>query len=247
MIKNYFKTAFRNLIKNKSFSIINIVGLATSMSVCLLIINIISEQNSYDDYHSKKSRVYRIMTEGRDANKFQSASSAFPLADKLKKEVPGVQQSAVLVRAIGGDMLYNEKAATGAGYFTNKHLFDILDYKLVKGNAATALEQPYSLVISEDLAKQLFGNEEPMGKVVQFNDKQMYPGIPDKGNRETVYGSFTITGVLKTETHKTHLPFQLLASSSTLPSLAHLKKIEFNATDWNNVWNNYTYVLLDKN
>ncbi len=247
MIKNYFKTAIRNLIKHKTFSFINIIGLAVSMSVCLLIINIIAEQNSYDQFHSKKDRIYRIMSQGRGANQFQSASSAYPLGEKLKQEVPGIEQTATLLRAIGGDMLYKEKAATGAGYFTNGQLFKIMDFKLSKGDPPTALEQPFSLVIAEDLAMQLFGNENPIGKTVQFNDKQMYPGIPDKGNRETDYGLFTITGVLQTVKYKTHLPFKLLASASTLPALAANKKIDFSATDWNNIWNNYTYVLLDKN
>jgi putative ABC transport system permease protein len=247
MIKNYFKTAIRNLIKNKTFSFINIIGLAVSMSVCLLIINIIAEQNSYDKFHAKKDRVYRIMSTGRGPNQFQSASSAYPLAKKLKEELPGIEQSATLVRAIGGDMIYKEKAATGAGYFTDKQFFNILDFKLVKGSTATALEQPFSIVLTEDLAVQLFGNDDPIGKVVQFNDKQMYPGIPDKGNRETDYGLFTVTGILATVTHKTHLPFKLLASASTLPSLASNNKRAFSANDWNNIWDNYTYVLLNKN
>ncbi len=193
MLRNYFKTAIRSLAKNKAFSFINIIGLAVSMAVCLLIINIITEQKSYDSFHSKKDRIYRIMSTGRGTNQFQSASSAYPLSQKLKEEFPGIEQSTTLVRAIGGDMIYNQKAATGAGYFTDKKFFEIFDYRLKSGSAATALEQPFSLVIAEDLAIQLFGHDDPLGKVVQFNDKQMYPGIPDKGNRETDYGLFTIT------------------------------------------------------
>lgn len=247
MIRNYFKTAIRSMVKNKAFSIINIIGLAVSMAVCLLIINIIVEQKSYDKFHTKKDRIYRIMSEGRGANQFQSASSAYPLAKQLKQEFPDIEQSATLVRDIGGDLIYKEKAATGAGYFTDKQLFNILDFKLAKGSIATALEQPFSIVIAEDLATQLFGNEDPIGKVIQFNDKQMYPGIPDKGNRETEYGLFTVTGVLQNITHKTHLPFKLLASASTLPAIASIKKTEFSANDWNNIWDNYTYVLLRKN
>jgi putative ABC transport system permease protein len=246
MFTNYFKTAWRNLLRNKTFSFINITGLAVSMSVCLLVINMITEQKNYDSFHSKKDRIYRIMTEGRGGNDFKTASCAFPLAEKLKQDFPGTEQSATLVRNIGGDMLYNEKAASGAGYFADGQLFKIFDFGLSKGNPATALESPFSLVIAEDLAKQLFGNEEAIGKMVKFNDKGIHPGTPEKGNRETPYGLFTITGVLKEIPGKTHLPFKLLASSSTLPTLKADKKINIDINDWNNVWDGYTYLLLDK-
>ncbi|MBX9781798.1 MAG: ABC transporter permease [Chitinophagaceae bacterium] len=216
------------------------------MSVCLLIINIIAEQYSYDNFHTKKDRIYRIMTVGAGSNDFKTASSAIPLAKKLKQEYPGIEQSATLVRNIGGDMIYNEKAASGGGYFADGELFKILDFKLSKGNAATALQNPFSLVVTEDIAKLLFGNEEPIGKVIQFNDKGINPGGPEKGNRETAYGNFTITGVLQPVPGKTHLPFKLLASLSTLPALNADKKMDINVNDWNNVWTNYTYVLLDK-
>lgn len=246
MIRNYFKTAIRSLLKNKAFTLINIIGLAVSMAVCLLIINIIAEQKSYDRFHTNKDRIYRVMTTGVGANDFKTASSAIPLAKKLKQEYPGIEQTATLVRNIGGDMLYKENAASGGGYFADGELFKILDFKLSKGDVATALQSPFSLVIAEDIAKLLFGNEEPIGKVVQFNDKGINPGGPEKGNRETSYGSFTITGVLKPVQGKTHLPFKLLASLSTISALSADKKIQIDVNDWNNVWTNYTYVLLDK-
>ncbi len=247
MITNYFKIAWRNLLRNKAFSFINITGLAVSMSVCLLIINMITEQKNYDSFHAKKDRIYRIMTEGRGGNDFKTASCTYSLAQKLKQDFPGTEQSATLVRNIGGDMLYKEKAVTGGGYFADGQLFKIFDFGLSKGNAATALESPFSLVIADDLAKQLFGNEEAIGKIVQFNDKGVSPGTPEKGNHETAYGLFTITGVLKELPGKTHLPFKLLASLSTLPLLKADKKINIDINDWNNVWDGYTYVLLDKN
>jgi putative ABC transport system permease protein len=245
MFKNYFKTAIRSLAKNKAFSLINIIGLAVSMAVCLLIINIIAEQKSYDTFHSKKERIYRVMTMGAGGS-FTTATAAYPLAQKLKQEYPGIEQTATLVRNIGGDMLYNEKAASGGGYFADGQLFKVFDYKLSKGDAATALKNPFSLVVSEKIAKLLFGNEEPIGRQVQFNDKGISAGTPEKGNHETAYGLFTITGVLAEVKGKTHLPFQLLASLSTLPALVADKKIDFDANNWNGVWDNYTYVLLDK-
>lgn len=246
MFKNYFKIAIRTLTKNKAFSFINIIGLAVSMAVCLLIISIYADQKSYDQFHANKDRIYRIQTYGGGGNNFKTASSAFPLAQKLKQDYPGIEQAASMVRNIGGDMLYKEKAASGGGYFADGNLFKILDFRLSKGNQATALQDPFSLVVTEDIATLLFGNEDPIGKAVQFNDKGINPGGPEKGNRETAFGFFMITGVLQPLPGKTHLPFKLLASSSTLPALAADKKLGFDANDWNNVWSNYTYVLLDK-
>ena len=247
MIKNYFKIAIRTLTKNKAFSLINIIGLAVSMSVCLLIISIIADQKSYDLFHKNRDRIYRVITYGNGGNDTKTATSAFPLAKKLKQDYPGIEQSASLVRNIGGDMLYKEKAASGGGYFADGEIFKILDFKLSQGNAATALQNPFSLVITEAIAKELFNDEDPIGKAVQFNDKGLNPGGPEKGNKETPYGLFTITGVLQPPPGKTHLPFKVLSSLSTLPALATEKKIGFDANDWDNVWMNYTYVLLNKN
>lgn len=247
MFQNYLKIAFRNLLRNKVFSFINIVGLAVSMSVCLLIINLIADQKSYDQFHTNKDRIYRVMTHGKNGNDFQTASSALPLAHKLKKEFTGIERTASLVRSIGGDVVYDEKFASGGGYFADGELFKILDFKLSKGDANTALQNPFSLVVSEDMASQLFGNQEAIGKIVKFNDKGINPGGPEKGNRETEYGTFTITGILAKNAGKTHLPFKLLASLNTLPILANDKKVDVKHNDWDNVWNSYTYVLLEKN
>ena len=247
MIQNYLKIAIRNLLRNKVFSFINIVGLAVSMSVCLLIINIIADQKSYDKFHLNKDRIYRVMTHGKNGNNFKTATTALPLAQKLREGFTGIEKTASLVKNIGGDIVYNEKFASGGGYFADKELFKILDFKFLKGDVNTALQNPFSLVISEEIAIQLFGKQEAIGKIVRFNDKGINPGGPEKGNREIEYGTFTITGILAKPAGKTHLPFKLLASLSTLPILGNDKKISFKLNDWENVWTNYTYVLMEKN
>lgn len=248
MIKNYFTTAWRNLIKNKSFSLINVIGLAVSMSVCLLIIMIIADQKSYDQFHANKDRIYRVHTMGKNSNAgmHTMASSALPLADLLRNEFTGVEAAAGLTRNIGGDIFYNDKIASGGGYFADGNLFKVMDFKLEEGDAKTALQNPFSLVITKDLASQLFFNENPIGKFVKFTDKGINPGGPESGNKETLYGQFMIAGILKPVPGKTTLPFKLLASLSTLPVLAKDSIINISQTDWNNVWNSYTYVLLQK-
>ena len=246
MLRNYLKIAIRNLLKNKTFSFINIIGLAVSMSVCLLIISIIADQKSYDQFHSKKDQIYRIHTEGKNDSMNETATSAFPLAEKLKNEYTGIEKSATLVKNFGGDIIYNDKIASGGGYFADGNLFEILDFKLLQGDPKTALENPRSLVISEELSSQLFYNENPIGKIVKFNLTGINPIGVDNGNKETKYGAFTITGILKPVEGKTHLPFKLLASLSSINALAKDSVLNFTANDWGNVWENYTYILLQK-
>ena len=247
MIKNYFKIAWRNLLKNKTFSLINIIGLATSMSVCLLIIMVIADQKSYDRFHSNKERIYRVLTIGKNGNFMRkTASSALPLADALKNEFSGVEAAASLVKNIGGDVVYHQKFASGGGYFADGNLFKVMDFRLAQGDENTALSVPYSLVLTEELAMQLFSNENPIGKIVKFNDKGIIPSAPETGNKETAYGQFKITGILEPTPGKTSLPFKLLASLSTVQSLTKDSILNYPPNDWDNVWKAYTYVLMQK-
>lgn len=246
MFKNYFKTAWRNIIKNKTFSFINIIGLAVSMSVCFLTILIIADQKSYDQFQTNKDRIYRIETAGKNGNEMRVASSALPLADELRKNYTGIKASATLVRNIGGDILYKDKIASGGGYFADGNLFKVMDFKLKEGNSQTALENPFSMVLSQELAQQLFPNGNAIGKTIKFNDTGINPAGFEKGNRETTYGNFLITGVLAPVPGKTNLPFKLLASLSTLNSLTKDSILNYPPNDWNNVWSNYTFVLLQK-
>lgn len=244
MLKNYILIAWRNLLRNKSFSLINILGLAVSMSVCLLIIMVIVDQYSFDKFHSKKDRIYRIHTTRYQENNGESASSALPLAEKLKSEYPIIEEAAAINKEIGGDVIYEDKFATGGGYFADGNLLKILDFTFKEGDPKTALEKPYSLVISSEMAEILFGNESALGKTVGFHDKDFKATDIEEGNIETDFGYFTITGVLNPNPGKTHLPFKLLASLSTMASLPEGSVHFTGEEDWDNVWTNYTYVLL---
>jgi putative ABC transport system permease protein len=247
VIKNYFKTAWRNLVKHGSFSIINIMGLAISMSLCLLIIMIIADQLSYDRFQPNRNRIYRIETLGKNGSLMRpTASSPLPLASTLKSNFAGIEQSAALARDIGGDVFYNDRVASGGGYFADGNILQIMNFQLLEGNPATVLNNPFSMVISESMANTLFPREEAVGKIIRFNNTGINPGGPEGGNRETPYGNFLITGVLKPNPGKTSLPFSFLASLSTLKPLAKDSILNHASNDWNNVWSNYTYVLLGK-
>lgn len=246
MLGNYLKVGFRNILKHKTFSLINIFGLAAAMSVCMLIIMIIADQRGYDQFHVNKDRIYRIQTTGKNGNELHTASSALPLAELLRKNYSGIEASAALMRQIGGDLNYNDKIASGAGYFADGNLFRVMDFRLEEGDAGTALMNPFSLVISKALADQLFPREDPIGKTVKFDDTGMMPGVPITGNKETPYGQFMITGVLKPNPGKTSLPFELLASLSTLDHLAKDSILAYTPDNWSSIWRNYTFVLMEK-
>ena len=247
MIQNYFKIAWRNILKNRTFSSINIIGLAVSMSVCLLILSIIADQKSYDHFHTNRDRIYRVLTIGSNGNRMNAmASSSLPLGEELRTSYAAVEEASSMFRGIGGDVFYNEKIASGGGYFADGNLLKILDFEFIEGDPNTALDNPRSLVISEEMATQLFYNENPIGKTVTFKNTDLSPTGVDNGNREKAYGLFTITGVLKPSNHKTHLPFKILASLSSLNTLAQDSIINYSPNDWNNIWSNYTYVLMQK-
>ncbi len=247
MIKNYVKIAWRNLLKNRTFSLINIIGLAVSMSVCLLIISVIADQKSYDTFHEKIDRIYRVLTAGKNSNQMKSmASSALPLGEELRNNYSGVESAASIARNIGGDLFYKDKIASGGGYFADGNLLRILDFKLKEGNAETALENPRSLIVSEEIAEQLFLHEDPIGKTVRLNDTDLSPTGVDNGNRETELGEFTITGVMEPLPGKTHLPFKILVSLNSMKALAADSLLDYEPQNWNNIWSNYTYVLMQE-
>ncbi len=244
MLRNYIKIAWRNLIRNKSFSLINILGLAVSMSVCLLIIMIGVDQYSFDSYHSNGDRVYRIHTTRYQENNGEVASSALPLAEKLKSDYSFIEEAAALNSEIGGDVIYEDRFATGGGYFADGNLLKILDFSFKEGDPKSALDKPFSLVITSEMAEILFHGESALGKTVAFHDKDIRAVGIEEGNFETDFGYFTITGVLDPNPGKSHLPLNLLASLSTIRSLPEGAAISTNENDWENVWTNYTYVLL---
>jgi putative ABC transport system permease protein len=247
MLANYFKLAIRNLNKHKVFSIINVAGLAISISVCLLIISIIADQKSYDQFHTKKDRIFRVLTNNGGGDS-ETATSSFHLGKEIvSKHATSVEKTTTLVRAFGGDIFYNEKMASGGGYFADENLFKIFDYKLIAGDPNTALDAPRSLVISEKISKHLFYNENPIGKSVRFKNTGVNPMGVDHGNQETDYGLFTITGILEENPGKTHLPFQILTSLETIKALASDSLLNTDFNDWQFVWECYTYALISEN
>ncbi|RPD41374.1 ABC transporter permease [Chitinophaga barathri] len=203
MLTNYLKIAWRNLLKNKTFSIINIIGLAIGMATCIMILLFVSYEKNFDGMHKKN--IYRLCEvqkpEGLVAPQ-NVALSMYPMATALKLEYPEVKN---FVRINDGQDLgltYKDKHLyLKKMNWVDSTFFQIFDFPLLEGDRNSALMKPGSMVITTETAKKLFGNENPMGKTVT-----RYPG-------DTV--ALTITGVMEMPANS-HLQFEALISMSTV-------------------------------
>lgn len=227
MLKNYVLIALRNLRKYKGFSTINILGLALSMSVCLLIIAMVKDQMGYDSFHTKADRIYRITSEIEESfGRYSNASSPAPLGPVLAAEYEGVE-AAVRFRKFAGQAAVLERPIDLQGMYAEAHFFEVFDFELAQGDASTALSDPFSLILTAETASRLFGDVDPMGQVVDLYE----------------VGSFTVTGILKDSPHKSHLMFEALASFSTL-SARQTAEQSFALNNWQDSYRYYNYLVL---
>jgi putative ABC transport system permease protein len=223
MIKNVLLIAIRNFKKDKWYSLLNILGLAIGITFSLFLIFYIKDELSYDRYNKKADRIYRIVSyiQERDKNTNWTLTQA-PLAATLKKDYPEVEESARFMsreRTLfknGENNFYETKV-----YYADSTVFNIFTYKFVEGNAAHALNEPNSIVISKTLAEKYFGKNTPaVGKTLR-----------------TVYDVYKVTGVIEDVPKNSHLLFDMLISWSSLPK-------NFNGGENWGSFNNFTYVLL---
>ncbi len=225
MIKNYFKIAFRNLWRHKSFSLINIIGLAVGMTACFLIFMYVRFELSYDKFNKNFDHVYRLNTDIKTPNEvLHWGSASAPMGPALKADYPQVKEFA---RVFGYSYLIesnNHKFQENNISFADPAIFKIFTLPFVQGNPATALNAPFSIVMTETSAKKYFGNGNAIGKSILLDGK-----IPA-----------TITGVMKDVPENSHISFDMLISESTME-----KKKMIDPTEWGN-FSNYTYLLLDK-
>jgi putative ABC transport system permease protein len=253
MLFNYLKVGFRNILKYKIFSFINVFGLAAAMSVCMLIILMLADQKRYDQFNTKKDRIYRILSD-KPENRHPYATSPFPLSTALKADYPAIEAATNLRMGIGGDAMYDPQAdrvnsqprrtAEVHGFFADTSFFKVFSFELAKGDISSALSSPNSMVITYALARQLFGDEDPVGKTVSFTDRGLNNFGGTESTNATFWGSYTITGVIADKNYTSHLKFDLLVSVSSLPVLVQEKKIGDLSGDWSNYFVCYTYTLL---
>jgi putative ABC transport system permease protein len=248
MVKIYFKVGFRNILKYKVFSFINGFGLALAMSVCMLIILMLADQKSYDQFHDKKDRTFRILSKIQKSGT-PNASSPFPLATAIKETYPIIETSTHLVPGFGGDAIHEQKSVEMRGYFADSSFFDVFGFDLEMGNKNKALVLPNSMVITTEIATRLFDRENPIGKTVQFSDRGLRIVQMDFGNAmdssPVSWGSYTVTGVMDSKKYKSHLKFNVLVSTTSLPTLYQEGKITNFTDNWERYSYCYTYVVLN--
>ena len=221
MLKNFFKVAFRNLWRSKSFSAINIIGLSIGMASALLIGLWIQNEISFDRFYKNTDRIGLLYT--RDTNNGQT--DVWPrvsrlMAPELKKDYPEVED-AVNLRRVYFLMTVGEKRFNPEGAFADSAFLSVFGFPMLEGDARKALTGNQAIVLTQSLATSLFGNEDPMGKTVRIDSA----------------AQFTVTGILKDLPGNTEFSFNYL-----LPT-AYLDRLGWDESAWKNT-NTTTYVLL---
>ena len=248
MFKNYFKVGFRNILKYKAFSFINVFGLSVAMSICMLIILMLADQSSYDQFHDKKDRTYRILSKIK-SSATANASSPFPLASTIREDYSLIEEATHLVPRVGGDLTYGQKNQEIRGFFADSSFFKVFGFELEKGNKHNALDKPNSMIITSEIAALLFAEENPLGKRVEFTDRNLLLIHFDvggaAGSNPVDWGSFIITGVLDVKQYKSHLKFDVLISGASLPTLYNQGKLPDRTDNWQQYSYCYTYVVLN--
>ncbi|RRB07900.1 ABC transporter permease [Larkinella rosea] len=231
MLGSYLKTSRRSLVRNKLFSAINIIGLAVSMSVGLLVIAFLTDLFSYDLFHEKRHRIYRLLTrhESAEHNIMNFASTSLKAGYKIRETIPGVEDVTLIRRGFYSDAKVNDETIIPLeATWADPSFLKIFTFPMLKGNPATALKEPYSLVVTEKTAHKLFGETEALGKTVRF---------------DTV--NYTVTGVLKDIPKLSHIRFEALVSLSSM--LGQKADSDGGVMDWNNIYQNYVYLTLPEN
>lgn len=222
MLINYFKIAWRNLLRNKAFSAINISGLAIGMASAILILLWIQNEVSYDRFHEKKDRIYEAWTQSKMNGEINSwAITPKVLAKTIQADFPEIEQ-AVRLDGLGAVLFsFGDKRLTAAGNIADSNFFNVFSFPLLKGNIKTVLNDMHNVVLTEHLAKKIFGNGEAMGKVIRLNNQD----------------NFTVTGIVKDLPNNTQFYFEFLVPWS------YLRYVDADDEQWGNN-STHTYVLL---
>jgi len=209
MLKNHLKIAYRNFVRQKLFSFINIASLTIGLACGILILFFIRYELSYDKYHDEAQHVYRAVREHQGEPTWYN-SSEHPLAASLKEDFPDVLKATrVKKNDEVGVVEYNSKCFYEEGiYFADQDFLEIFTFPLLSGDMSTALEEPFSVLITQEMAEKYFGDEEPVGKVIQINEWYSRK----KQNYE-------IKGILKNIPENSHFTFDFIVSYNSLYSL----------------------------
>jgi len=228
MFKNYIKIAFRNMKRHKGYSTINILGLATGFACTFLIVVFVQRELSYDQFHSKSDRIYRLLNSSSKEPNIQSALSASGYAPRILNDFPEVEETTRFFINVGSaDLKYQDESRTVNGFiFADASMLNIFDFPITKGKTDSPLDAPNSLMVTEDTAKIWFRNDNPIGKSITYL----------RGNLRI---PLNITAVLDNIPSNSHIQFNYVVSFPTIKNF-----MGENALDEFTINNYYTYVLL---
>src|SRR5678815_6108242 len=174
MIRNYFKIAFRNLLRYKGFSFINIFGLATGMACSLLIFLFVKDEISYDRFHKDADKIYRVVKDfvNDDGSRLPDATTPPALSPAMQRDIPEIARTTRVFPNWGANFLikYDDKKIVEEKLCrVDSSFFDVFTFPFVYGNAKDAFKEINSIVITESAAKRYFGSDNPMGKTLQID------------------------------------------------------------------------------
>jgi len=229
MYKNYLKTALRSLKRHKVFSFINIIGLSVGLACCILILQYIKHEFSFDKFHENSGYIYRIL-QHQKGNIYQGTdifnTTPAILAPSAREDFP---HDAKLTRVKNYERQVrfdNKQFYEKRFLYAEQEFLDIFSFPVVKGNPKTALKEPNTVMITREMAQKYFGEKDPLNKIINIDNKQDY----------------RITGVLENVPDNSHLKFDFLASFSSLLSTWGQNQL----TSWQNS-SVRTYIKLNKN
>jgi putative ABC transport system permease protein len=225
LLKNSLKITFRSFRRQKLYTIINLAGLAVGMACFILIMTCVHHEAGYDSFHENTGRIYRLTIGGTLSRQdFELASSNGAIAPDLMKELPEIESVVRLRRRYRTPLEYGDKLFFEEGIlWADASVFEIFSFRLLEGNPDTALEAPYSAVLTRETAGRYFGHDDPVGKVLRVNHSLDY----------------TVTGVVEDPPADSHLDFDMLFSFMTYQNA---NRQDFSR--WLGDFNNYSYLLL---
>jgi putative ABC transport system permease protein len=232
MLKNYLTIAIRNLLRQKGYTALNIAGLAIGMATCMLIMLFVQDELSYDRYNEKADQIYRVVFRGKlNGNEIAVPLAPAPAAQTLKNDYPEVLE-ATRLRINGSPLVTFENRTFKEDHFAyvDSNFFQVFTIPFIKGNPATALKEPNSIVISRTTAQKFFGNQDPIGKVLQL---------------KTWNETYKVTGVIDKVPSNSHFHMDMFASMASLDESKQPIFVSFNFNTYLVLPKNYNYKQLE--
>ena len=173
MLKNYFKTAWRNLLRTKGFAFTNLLGLTIGITCTIFILLWVKDELTYDKFHSNYNDIHVVIA-NRDFNNrvFTDYNMVLPLAKAIEEESPQVKNAVVATQTQSRVFAYQDVKLKKNGHLVSEHFFNMFSWKFIKGNAATAINNPSSMVLTQSAAKAVFGSTDPINKVIRLDNNE---------------------------------------------------------------------------